>query len=205
MAGERIRVAFADLLWRTRGLYWDHQTIATPDDGDWFGVLDEAFSGRPVGWQSEGLITGGVRPFLAFVQHGPADRPDAGNRPIRHQVCWFVPPADIESVGRLYPDWPERLLAWLSPAYDRVYGLDDGTVALWDIEHPEEPLGQHLLQAVRAFTRGSGMAAYELPLIPLALPVEAAGTTPVVQDEEGSDASRPAGNGGEPGRAAHAG
>ena len=110
-----------DLLWETRGKYWDYQFVSIPKDPllpNWWGILNKVIK-RMNNDRDNTIICRGYlklslldkrRPFLA-ANIQDSDLKDWENRSIHHRLIWltdkvtFSPGAETE-----YSDWYLQIL-----------------------------------------------------------------------------------------------
>ncbi len=130
-----IRIEFARVVWRTRGVAWDYTFICTPDENDdkfsgrWYDLLGEAFpsmSSTDVHEPVAGTIDDTLR-FIAARVVDPIAR-DSSGRPIWHEFL-------VTGVERAPKGLPNM---WGTQFLDRLHDLLPEFLALLARDKPDD-------------------------------------------------------------------
>ena len=134
------------LLWKTRGVHWDYEFIATPDVPSlpaWSAMLDEVLGDADPHAADllygvlEDSVGGGEHPYTA-VRFLDPDRKDWTGRPIQHLAVWFPAIDRAASVPNVVPtDWHLQALSALGTTYgkDEAFGMAEPEVRNWLRDH----------------------------------------------------------------------
>jgi hypothetical protein len=152
------------LLWKTRGLHWDYEFIAIPDEPvvmGWTKALDELLGHEAP--EASRLLYGelDVLPKLgshdksfAFVATRFFDpvKSDWTGRRVQHFALWLRDTEDLLTLAEDTPiDWHVQALRGLEAAYGgaEVFGMDEQRVRDWRKTHPEQTRAEYVLARIR--------------------------------------------------------
>ena len=130
------------LLWKTRGVHWDYEFIATPEVPSlpaWSAMLDEVLGdadphAADLMYGVLEIIGGGGEHPYAAVRFLDPDRKDWTGRPIQHLAVWFPAIDRAASVPNVVPtDWHLQALSALGTTYgkDDAFGMAEPQVRNW--------------------------------------------------------------------------
>jgi hypothetical protein len=136
-----------DLLWETRGRYWDYQFVSVPKEPllpNWWGILNKAVKRMKTDRDNTIIYRGHLklglidkrRLFLAANLQDSVLK-DWEHRPINHRLIWFTDKVMVsDGAEDEYSDWYLQILLNLNQYLinNDVFEMDRQTIKVKEVE-----------------------------------------------------------------------